>query len=185
MRCCLQVARFTQGLALLLCAFTKYGRSLLKAWHLQQMGSSEAVCSCMLVMRSCCKRNCCCCAGGPFYINHAQDESCQASTQGTSHVGMCHTCCMAQRSLQHWARLHARVSVVCAEQPCQPAVCQRTAGGRGVQLSCTRQHVLTAHTCDCCILLHCICSLRPASLFNVCCNTMWQWWHRQQKQPAC
>jgi hypothetical protein len=80
--------------------------------------------------------------------------------------------------------LHAGVSVVCAEQPCQPAVCKGKQG-RGVQLSCTRQHVFTAHTCDCCSLLHCICNLRPASLFNVCCNAMWQWWHRQQKQPAC
>jgi hypothetical protein len=72
MGCCLQVAGFTQGLAALLCTFTKLGRSLLKAWHLQQMGSSEAVWSCMFVMSSCCKRNCCCCAGGSFYINHAQ-----------------------------------------------------------------------------------------------------------------
>jgi hypothetical protein len=75
-------------------------------------------------------------------------KSWQASTQGTSHVGMCHTCCMAQRSLQHWARLHAVVSVVFAEQPCQPAVWQRKAGGRGVQLRPGGRH-LGCELCCC------------------------------------
>jgi hypothetical protein len=93
----------------------------------------------------------------------------------SKHLG--HNACLhvpymlcAKRKLQHWARLHAEyVSVLCAKMPCQPAVRQRESSSQGcaVELhtpACVlhRTHAIAA------FVWHCMCNLRVLQSCSTC-----------------